>query len=275
MASPCAFCAIDAAGAPGGEFPQKSPTNATKGDLPARPKGWGPQGFAHGNHTDPDARPDVLPHGEPGQPAPRRRGAHLREAERVAANVVQEILDAYRAAGRCHRSTASRCSSNRVAGMGGSRTSSTCTGTSSTSRCRRQARTQQLHSSIAELHAPKLERNRPGWRVFIIDGLERDRFAVYIKVITRWWTARPAWRSSAARWPTSASDRRIRSTVDMPHGPGEAAGPLPRLEHEALTLARRTRSIGRGSLRLSRRRLAACADNSAAQADRSPRRTPR
>jgi WS/DGAT/MGAT family acyltransferase len=40
----------------------------------------------------------------------------------------------------------------------------------------------QLHALVAELHAPVLERHRPGWKVYVIDGLERDRFALYIKV---------------------------------------------------------------------------------------------
>ena len=40
----------------------------------------------------------------------------------------------------------------------------------------------QLDALVAELHAPMLERTRPGWRVFFIDGLERNRFAIFIKV---------------------------------------------------------------------------------------------
>ena len=36
---------------------------------------------------------------------------------------------------------------------------------------------QQLHALIADLHAPMLERHRPGWKVYFIDGLAafRDR----------------------------------------------------------------------------------------------------
>ena len=40
----------------------------------------------------------------------------------------------------------------------------------------------QLDELVAELHAPMLERDRPGWRLFVIDGLERDRFALYVKI---------------------------------------------------------------------------------------------
>jgi diacylglycerol O-acyltransferase / wax synthase len=40
----------------------------------------------------------------------------------------------------------------------------------------------QLDALVAELHAPMLERDRPGWRAWIIEGLERDRFALLIKV---------------------------------------------------------------------------------------------
>ena len=40
----------------------------------------------------------------------------------------------------------------------------------------------QLHALVAQLHEPMLERDRPGWQVFVIDGLERNRFALYVKV---------------------------------------------------------------------------------------------
>ena len=40
---------------------------------------------------------------------------------------------------------------------------------------------EQLHELVADLHAPMLERHRPGWRVYVIDGLEDDRFAIYHK----------------------------------------------------------------------------------------------
>jgi len=40
----------------------------------------------------------------------------------------------------------------------------------------------ELHALVAKLHEPMLERDRPGWRIFVIDGLERNRFAMFIKV---------------------------------------------------------------------------------------------
>ena len=41
---------------------------------------------------------------------------------------------------------------------------------------------EQLHELIADLHAPMFERHRPGWKMYVIDGLAGDRFAIYHKV---------------------------------------------------------------------------------------------
>ena len=40
----------------------------------------------------------------------------------------------------------------------------------------------QLDELVAELHAPMLDRSHPGWQVYVIEGLERNRFAVFIKI---------------------------------------------------------------------------------------------
>jgi WS/DGAT/MGAT family acyltransferase len=41
---------------------------------------------------------------------------------------------------------------------------------------------EQLHELIADLHAPMFERHRPGWKMYVIDGLAGNRFAIYHKV---------------------------------------------------------------------------------------------
>ena len=112
---------------------------------------------------------------------------------------------------------------------------------------------EQLHQLVADLHAPMLERHRPGWKVYIIEGLSDDRFAMYHKVhhaLVDGESGMAILRQSLA---TSAADRRIRTTVSLrrparprptPHGLREA------LEREAQRFARRTLSVGRGSVRV-------------------------
>ena len=111
---------------------------------------------------------------------------------------------------------------------------------------------EQLHELIADLHAPMFERHRPGWKMYVIEGLAGDRFAIYHKchhALVDGESGMAILRNSLA---TSARDRRIRTTV------GETRPPRPRpapaglrdaLEREARALARRTLSVSRGSLR--------------------------
>jgi WS/DGAT/MGAT family acyltransferase len=119
---------------------------------------------------------------------------------------------------------------------------------------------QQLHELIAELHAPILERHRPGWRLYVIDGLAGDRFAVYHKchhALIDGESGMAVLRQSLAESP---GDRTIRATVglDRPMRPRPAPhGVQQVLEREARRLARRTYSIGFGSLYLAEQTLAA------------------
>ncbi len=111
---------------------------------------------------------------------------------------------------------------------------------------------EQLHELVADLHAPMLERHRPGWKMYVIDGLAGDRFAIYHKchhALVDGESGIAIIRNSLA---TSPRDRRIRTTV------GESTPPRPRpapeglrsaLEREGRALAKRTFSAGRGSLR--------------------------
>ena len=86
----------------------------------------------------------------------------------------------------------------------------------------------QLDELIAELHAPMLERDRPGWRAYVIDGLARNRFAVFIKIhhaLVDGESGIALVHSSLARSP---QDRRIRTVVSTslpghPRRPRDAA----------------------------------------------------
>ncbi|MEM1154475.1 MAG: wax ester/triacylglycerol synthase family O-acyltransferase [Pseudomonadota bacterium] len=40
----------------------------------------------------------------------------------------------------------------------------------------------ELGTVVARLHSPALDRNRPLWEFHLIEGLERDRFAFYVKI---------------------------------------------------------------------------------------------
>jgi WS/DGAT/MGAT family acyltransferase len=112
---------------------------------------------------------------------------------------------------------------------------------------------EQLHEVIADLHAPMFERHRPGWKMYVIDGLADNRFAIYHKchhALVDGESGMAILRNSLA---TSPRDRHIRTTIGMPqtHRPRSAPAELRKaLEREARTLARRTLSVGRGSLRV-------------------------
>ena len=70
-----------------------------------------------------------------------------------------------------------------------------------------------LHSGECRLHAQRLDRSRPPWAFYVIDGLERGRVALYAKVhhglidgrgfvelCTKWFGTDPADRSVRALW---------------------------------------------------------------------------
>jgi len=112
----------------------------------------------------------------------------------------------------------------------------------------------QLHELIADLHAPILERHRPGWKVYVIEGLAGDRFAIYHKVHHALVDGESGMAILRRSLADSPRDRRIRATVGLkqpdrprpvPHGLRET------LELEAQRFARRTLSIGRSSFRIA------------------------
>ncbi len=112
---------------------------------------------------------------------------------------------------------------------------------------------EQLHEVIADLHAPMFERHRPGWKLYVIDGLADNRFAIYHKchhALVDGESGMKILRNSLA---TSPRDLKIRTTIGIPqhHRPRSAPKELRKaLEGEARALARRTLSVSRGSLRV-------------------------
>ena len=113
---------------------------------------------------------------------------------------------------------------------------------------------QQLHELIADLHAPILERHRPCWKMYVIDGLEGGRFAIYHKVhhaLVDGESGMAILRRSLAESPR---DKRIRSTVGLEHPSRPRPAPhgfADVLEREAQKLARRTLMMSRSSIEIA------------------------
>jgi diacylglycerol O-acyltransferase len=112
---------------------------------------------------------------------------------------------------------------------------------------------EQLHQLVADLHAPMLERHRPGWKIYVIEGLSGDRFAIYHKVHHALVDGESGMAILERSLSTSAQDRRIRTTVSA----RVATRPRPvppgfreMMEKEARRFARRALSISRGSVHL-------------------------
>ena len=111
-----------------------------------------------------------------------------------------------------------------------------------------------LHALVAKLHEPMLERDRPGWRIFVIDGLERDRFALFIKVHHALVDGESGMELLQRSLSHSPRDRRIRSIVATSlQAPRErAAAPKPsEPEDEVSAFTRKAVAIGLGALRLA------------------------
>ena len=109
---------------------------------------------------------------------------------------------------------------------------------------------EQLHQLVADLHAPMLERHRPGWKVYVIDGLAGGRFAIYHKCHHALVDGESGMEILRRSLATSPRDRRIRTTIGERHviRPREAPhGLRDVLEAEARRLARRALAVGRGS----------------------------
>jgi len=85
---------------------------------------------------------------------------------------------------------------------------------------------EQLFELICRLHVNRLDRSRPPWEFYIIDGLERGRIAIYAKVhhgiidgktfvdvCTNWFSPDPKSREIRALWQGVRQPRRSKSTV--------------------------------------------------------------
>jgi WS/DGAT/MGAT family acyltransferase len=112
---------------------------------------------------------------------------------------------------------------------------------------------QQLHELIADLHAPMLERHRPGWKVYVIEGLAGGRFAIYHKVHHALVDGESGMQILRRSLAESQRDRRIRTTVGLDHPARPRPAPhglRETLEGEARKLARRTLMLGRSSIEI-------------------------
>ncbi len=117
----------------------------------------------------------------------------------------------------------------------------------------------QLDELIAELHAPMLERRHPGWQVHVIDGLARNRFAVFIKIHHSLVDGESGIALVHRSLSRSPRDRRIRTVIatSLPAAtPTHSSELLPRLEREAGKVVRAALSIGWGGERLLEESLA-------------------
>jgi WS/DGAT/MGAT family acyltransferase len=68
----------------------------------------------------------------------------------------------------------------------------------------------QLHQLVADLHEPLLDRHRPGWKIYVIDGLEGGRFAIYHKCHHSLADGESGMAILRGSMSTSPQDRRIR-----------------------------------------------------------------
>ena len=99
----------------------------------------------------------------------------------------------------------------------------------------------QLDELVAELHAPMLDRNHPGWQVYVIGGLERNRFAVFIKIHHSLVDGESGIALVHRSLSRSPRDRRIRTVIATSLPAAARAVPtdlLPRLQREGANAAR-------------------------------------
>jgi diacylglycerol O-acyltransferase len=111
----------------------------------------------------------------------------------------------------------------------------------------------QLDDLVAKLHAPMLERDRPGWRLFVIEGLERNRFALYVKIhhaLVDGQTGIALVHRTLSRSQSDKTIRPVTSTGLSERAAGAPASLVATLEQQAVKAARAAFGIGTGSNRL-------------------------
>jgi WS/DGAT/MGAT family acyltransferase len=116
----------------------------------------------------------------------------------------------------------------------------------------------QLNDLVAELHGPMLERDRPGWRLYVIDGLQGDRFAVFTKVHHALMDGESGLALLERSMARSARDKTIRTVVEtsLPaHPKARRRRSLLGLERQFARAARAAVSVGWGSNRLAKETL--------------------
>jgi diacylglycerol O-acyltransferase len=111
----------------------------------------------------------------------------------------------------------------------------------------------QLDDLVARLHAPMLERDRPGWRLFVIEGLERNRFALYVKIhhaLVDGQTGIALVHRTLSRSQRHKTIRPVTSTGLPGRAAVAPASLVSTLERQAVKTARAAFGIGTGSNRL-------------------------
>lgn len=113
----------------------------------------------------------------------------------------------------------------------------------------------ELGILVSRLHSNQLDLHRPLWEAHLIEGLEGNRFAIYVKVhhslidgvsamrmILRALSADPDERGMAPVWATAAGGR--------PGRDGDSRGPLGRAASEAKGTAKALAGLGRAAVDL-------------------------
>ena len=119
---------------------------------------------------------------------------------------------------------------------------------------------EQLYELVARLHSPMFERDRPGWRIYFIEGLRDDRFAIYVRVHHSLIDGESGIALVHQTLTRSPADRHVRVLLET-QLPAAAAAAKPadateRLEREAHLLTQRALSVGQGATRLVEEALA-------------------
>ena len=82
----------------------------------------------------------------------------------------------------CCTRRSSRCPGTSTIRSGSTTTKSTSTTTSATSACPKPGTIKQLEELVGRLHSNFLDRSRPLWEFYVIDGLADNRLAIYTKI---------------------------------------------------------------------------------------------
>lgn len=93
----------------------------------------------------------------------------------------------------------------------------------------------QLLSTVMDLHEPLLDRERPGWIAYVIDGLENDRLAVYWKVQHAYIDGASALMRTEASIAREPEDLEVRPVWAPLFGRGKKRGRTTQFDIEQLS----------------------------------------